>query len=177
MRYFGRRRMKRFCILLLVVLAAMSLAVSVSANSAPDSELGEVVYSPISIVLVVLVLAGSILLALGKTLASEWLVAWLFRFDQSERRMVLLTNLVSQGTMWAAMILTLLLGGVPVANFFMKYYVEWIVVLELLIYTFEFLWYRKKFFWYSGWRCLAFSIVANTASLALGFVRYWNLFH
>lgn len=166
--------MKRFCILLLVVaLAAMSLAVSVSANSPPEAELGVIVYSPISIVLV---LVGSILIALTKTLVSEWLVARLFRFNQSERRVVLLTNLVSQGTMWAAMILTLLLGGVPVANFFMKYYVGWIVVLELLIYTFEFLWYRKKFLWYSGWRCLAFSIVANTASLALGLARYWSLF-
>jgi len=169
--------MKRFCILLLVVaLAAMSLAVSVSANSPPDAELGEIVYSPISIVLVVLVLVSSILIALAKTLVSEWLVARLFRFDQSERRVVLLTNLVSQGAMWAAVILILLFGGVPVANFFMKYYVGWIVVLELLIYTFEFLWYRKKFLWYSGWRCLAFSIVANTASLALGLARYWSLF-
>lgn len=169
--------MKRFCILaLVVVFTAMSLAVSVSANSPPDAELGMTILSPVALLVVVLYLAGSILVALAKTLIPELGVAWLFRFDKDERRLVLLTNLVSQGTMWVTVILIFLLGGSPSANFARDYYLGWLIVLEGLIYTFEFLWYRKKLFYYSWMRCLAFTVVANTAPLALGLVRFWNEF-
>ena len=156
--------MKRFCILLLAVtFAVMPLAVSVSANSPPEAELGVIVLVPIIGILSIVFLLLSLAIALGATLLLEWGVAWLFRFDKEERKVVLLTNLVSQGAKWIGMSLLFQIGGAAGTGF-----IGWLILLEGLICIVEFLWYRKKFIWYSQGRCLAFSLVANIASLLLG---------
>ena len=76
---------------------------------------------------------------------------------------MLLAHLVSQGANWIGMSLLFQIGGAAGTGF-----IGWLILLEGLICIVEFLWYRKLFIWYSQGRCLAFSLVANTASLLLG---------
>lgn len=95
------------------------------------------------------------------TIFLEWEVGALFRLEKANQKLVAPVNLASQLLMRG---LFLLLYG-PI----FRYYAHATIFLEVLVYMGEFLFYRRKMREISIWRCLAFTVTANTVSLLLGF--------
>lgn len=143
--------------LLLVACLIASMVMPVYANAPPrlegeDVQLGVL---PSILLLGILVLCGIVI-----TCFCEWVVSLFFGFDRRNNRLILRTNVVSQILMWLAYILL---------NSFLKLDRIWaVVILEVLIYTGEFLFYWRKMHEVSWIKCLLYTITANTASLLLG---------
>lgn len=143
-------------ILLMSCLIA-SMVIPVYANAPPPAEGENIKLAglPTALLLGFIVLCGIVI-----TCFCEWLVSLLFRLNYRNSRLILWTNVVSQILMWLTYILLcgyLLLDRVLV-----------IVILEVLIYTGEFLIYWRKMREVSWLKCLIYTVTANTASLLLG---------
>lgn len=98
----------------------------------------------------------------------ETTISCLFRMDKDERRIVLLTNLVSQITMRIAFM-------VFYSYVFWKYAYA-VIVLELAVYVAEYLVYCRTMPQMTWKRRVAFVICANTASLLLGSIFNYAYF-
>ena len=94
------------------------------------------------------------------TCFSEWLVSLMFQLNHRNDRLIILTNVVSQILMWLAYIL--LHGYLKLDRALI------IVILEILIYSGEFLLYWRKMHEVSWLKCLLYTAAANTTSLLLG---------
>lgn len=113
------------------------------------SAFGVVVYVFMSIIGIVL------------TCLVEWLVSKLFRLSKQHRVLVLKTNMVSQVVMRLVFVLLYEI-------IFWKYR-DVVILLELVVYAGEYLWYRKHMQTVAGNKVLLYTIIANTASLILGY--------
>ena len=144
--------------LLLAACLVASMVIPVYANSPPRMEgEGATVVSGWPGIL----LFGFIVLAcIVITCFCEWLVSLLFQLNRRNSRLVIWTNVISQILMWAAYIL--LCGALKLEHIWV------VVILEVLIYTGEFLFYRKKMHEVSWLKCLFYTVTANTASLLAG---------
>lgn len=140
---------------LLAACLIASMAIPVYANSPPSAqgEGTEVTGLPAVLLLGFLVLCGIVI-----TCFCEWLVSLVFRLDRRNTRLILWTNVVSQILMWLSYFL--------LHNFLDRIWI--IVILEVLIYTGEFLFYWRKMHAVSWKKCLLYTVTANTASLLLG---------
>lgn len=143
--------------LLLAACLIASMVIPVYANAPPSAEGGSTTVTGLPAVLLLgfLVLCGIVI-----TCFCEWLVSLLFRLDHRNSRLILWTNVVSQILMWLAYIL--------LYGFFELNRIWVVVILEVLVYASEFLFYWKKMYEVSWPKCLAYTIAANTASLLLG---------
>lgn len=141
--------------LLLMSCLIASMVIPVYANAPPSAqgEGTEVTGLPAVLLLGFLVLCGIVI-----TCFCEWLVSLVFRLDRRNTRLILWTNAVSQILMWLAYFL--------LHNFLDRIWI--IVILEVLIYTGEFLFYWRKMHAVSWKKCLLYTVTANTASLLLG---------
>ena len=143
--------------LLLMACLITSIVMPVYANAPPPAEGGsaEVMGLPAFLLLGFLVLCCIVI-----TCFVEWLVSLAFCLDRRNSRLVIWTNVISQILMWAAYIL--LCGALKLEHIWV------VVILEVLIYTGEFLFYRKKMHEVSWLKCLLYTVTANTASLLVG---------
>ena len=144
--------------LLLAACLVASMVIPVYANAPPRMEgEGATVVSGWPGIL----FFGFIVLAcIVITCFCEWLVSLLFQLNRRNSRLVIWTNVISQILMWAAYIL--LCGALKLEHIWA------VVILEVLIYTGEFLFYRKKMHEVSWLKCLFYTVTANTASLLAG---------
>ena len=113
-------------------------------------------------VYLILAFSGMIL-----TCFAEWLAAIPFGLDKEYRWMIEMTNVFSQILMHA---LYLLLYGVV----FWKYK-HVVILLEVLVYAGEYLWYSRCMWDIPKKKVLAYTAVANTISLVLGMVTTYSL--
>ena len=90
----------------------------------------------------------------------ERLAAWPFGLGKAYGRTILLTNVVSQVVMRLAHIFLHIL--------LIRSYIWTVILLELPVYTCEYLFYRKRMKDISWKRVLAYTGTANTASLIIG---------
>ena len=143
--------------LLLAACLIASMVMPVYANAPPpaEGESVEVVGLPAFLMLGFLVLCGMVI-----TCFVEWLVSFVFCLHHRNNRLILWTNVVSQILMWLAYFL--------LSNLLTLDRVLTIVILEILIYAGEFLFYRKKMHKVSWIKCLIYTVAANTASLLVG---------
>lgn len=95
------------------------------------------------------------------TCVIEWAIATIFFFDSKTSRLVLPVNLVSQVVMRVGFVL---LYGLIFHKFAYA-----VIVLEILVYTGEYFWYRSAMKDISGKKVLLFTVVANTVTLILGY--------
>lgn len=101
------------------------------------------------------------------TCSLELLVAVPFGIQKHRKGMIFWTNAVSQALMY---VLYAVLYGV----IFWKYrYV--VILLEVLVYTGEYLWYSRKMHDVSRRKILLYTVTANTASLILGLFTTYSL--
>ena len=143
--------------LLLMTCLIASIVMPVYANAPPPDEGGnaEVMGLPAFLLLGFLVLCGIVI-----TCFVEWLVSLAFCLDRRNTRLVIWTNVISQILMWLAYILLF--------GFFVLEYIWFVVILEVLIYAGEFLFYWRKMHGVSWIKCLIYTVTANTASLLVG---------
>lgn len=118
-------------------------------QSSVISAIGVILYVFISIVGVII------------TCLVERLTAWPFGLGKTYGLTIILTNVVSQIIMRVLYIFVDML--------FLRNYVLAMILLELLVYTFEYLFYRKRMKDMSWKRILAYTVTANTASLIIGY--------
>ena len=143
--------------LLLAACLIASMVIPVYANAPPAAEGESAKYIGLSGILMV---AFLIFCGMAITCFCEWLVSLAFRFDHRNDRLILWTNVVSQLLMWLVYIL--------LYNFLKLDRIWIIIILEVLVYAGEFLFYWKKMHEASWLKCLIYTITANTASLVLG---------
>jgi len=114
------------------------------------------------LIYVILAFCGMLL-----TCIAELLVATPFGLTKRYKCTIILTNILSQIVMHTAY---LSLYSV----FFWKYkYV--VILLEVLVYTGEYLWYSRQMWDVSQRRVLAYTMTANTTSLVLGMFTTYSL--
>lgn len=101
---------------------------------------------------------------LALTLVVEYYASWPFGLDRKFGKLILLTNLVSQ--------LLMRLVDLLIRGFIGFDYVYMVLILEVLVYTGEFLFYRKKMLGVSWKKCLLYTFTANTLSLVLGLLMF-----
>lgn len=104
------------------------------------------------------------LLGLAQTCFLEELVAWMFGFGKSNRRVVRWTNLVSKPLMRT---LQWNVTALPMGRDNILPYVAVVICLEILAYLCEYMCYREKLNDISPKRCLLYAVCANAVS-ALG---------
>ena len=151
--------------LLLMSCLIASMVIPVYANAPPrmEGESATAMGSPSILhwdMPDVLILGFIVLACIVITCFCEWLVSLLFQLNRRNSRLVIWTNVISQILMWAAYIL--LCGILKLEHLWV------VVILEVLIYTGEFLFYRKKMHEVSWLKCLLYTVTANTASLLAG---------
>lgn len=101
---------------------------------------------------------------LALTLMVEYFASWPFKLDREFGKLILLTNLVSQ--------LLMRLVDLFIRGFIGFNYVYMVLILEVLVYAGEFLFYRKKMTGVSWKKCLLYTVTANTISLVLGLLMF-----
>ena len=147
--------MKKWCILLLFIIIINSMTVSAFANAVGSAEVnGSAGVGGWCIV---------VTSAMTVTCFSEWVVGLAFGIDYRNTPLIVVTNIISQALMWGLYYLAAVkwnLGHIAV-----------IAILEIVIYIGESLVYCKKMREVSRWKCLAYTVTANTVSLILG-VRF-----
>ena len=142
--------------LLLMACLIASIVMPVYANAPPPAEGENARLTGFG----VLLLGFIVLCCIVITCFCEWLVSLAFCLDRRNTRLVIWTNVISQILMWLAYILLL--------GFFRLEYIWFVVILEVLIYAGEFLFYWKKMHGVSWIKCLIYTVAANTASLLVG---------
>ena len=142
--------------LLLAACLIASMAIPVYANAPPSAEIGGTGNTVIAWLAFLPFLAFSMIV----TCFSEWLVSLMFQLNHRNDRLIILTNVVSQILMWLAYIL--LHGYLKLDRALI------IVILEILIYSGEFLLYWRKMHEVSWIKCLIYTVAANTTSLLVG---------
>ena len=129
------------------------------------AERDELIVDSESNLLVVIVFAVIGLLGMIWTCVIERLVALLYEGIRKYSRLIVLTNIVSQILMRLGQILLLwLLGRLGQAVSYMML----VLVLELVVYLCEYLFYRKKMPDVPRRKCLEYTVCANTASAVSG---------
>lgn len=103
---------------------------------------------------------GISIFGLLMTCLAEWLIGIVFRFNSSNRGLIVKVNVVSQ-------LLMRFMFAFLYQSVFRSYAVL-TMVLEILIYGSEFAIYRKKMADVSVRKCIAYTITANTVSLLIG---------
>ena len=137
------------------LIASMVIPVYANAPRPAPGESVEVTGLPAFLLLGFLVLCGIVI-----TCFAEWLVSLAFSLKRRISRLVLWTNAVSQILMWLGYFL---LSNLPILS-----HIWIVVILEVLIYAGEFLFYRWKMHDVGWLKCLIYTVAANTASLLLG---------
>lgn len=100
------------------------------------------------------------LVGMAFTCVLEWGAAWPFGLDKKYSKLIFLTNVVSQAVM---RLLDAVIQGLVRFD-----YIYMVLLLEILVYVGEFLFYRKKMMDVSWKRCLLYTVIANSLSLILG---------
>lgn len=103
----------------------------------------------------------------------EWLIALMFDKIKDYSRLIVLTNVVSQILMRTGQVVLLwVLGtsGIGLSYFWL------VIILEILVYLCEYLFYCRKMPDISRQRCLAYTICANTASALSGLLLLMIMF-
>lgn len=108
------------------------------------------------------------LIGLFFTCLTEWLVAVPFRLSRQRGRLIICTNIVSQFLMRS---LYVLLYGPLIRK-----YIVVTVLLEVLVYVGEGLFYCLKIKDVPLKKVIVYTVVANTASLLVGLAINWYLF-
>lgn len=106
------------------------------------------------------------LLVTGFTCFIEWLVSVPFGMNSECKKVILITNAITQFVMHLLEVAFLAVTAVPGA--FWLAFPVFIVILEILVYVTEFMVYRDKMLGFPTWQILLYTILANTASLMLG---------
>lgn len=108
-------------------------------------------------------------LGLALTCFLEELVAWAFGFGKEYRRLTRWTNLISKPVMrmmqWAV-------TALPLGYDSSLPYLVAVILVEILAYLCEYLYYRQKMETVSRTRCLLYTVSANAASVLGGMVLF-----
>jgi hypothetical protein len=107
-------------------------------------------------------------IGIAATVILEWLIVFCFP-QLLHTKVVIATNLVTQTVMRILFVL--------LYSFVWQNYILWTVLLEILVYTAEYLIYRKKMFTAPEKAILAYTITANTVTLLIGLgINYYFMF-
>ena len=154
---------RSFLAVLVALIFVFGMPLSVLANSPGpifDEETGKYItdnaFTGFGLVLYIILSVASLII----TCLAEYIVAIPFGLTGFYGKLIVGTNILTQLLLHAAN----LLGS----HFFAWDPIVFVVVLEILVYTTEFLVYRWKMNRESWKKCLAYTVTANTASLLLG---------
>ena len=127
-------------------------------------ELNTISTAPWAVLYLILSVVG-----IAATVILEWLIAFCFTRLLLHTKVVIATNLVTQTVMRILFVL--------LYSFVWQNYILWTVLLEILVYTAEYLIYRKKMFTAPEKAILAYTITANTVTLLIGLgINYYFMF-
>ena len=157
---------RRIIAVLLCLLFVVSMPLAVSANAPPSAEYDSSDLPGWVVLVVLLMILGPAMM----TVFLEWLVSVFCGLSKKYGKLIVLTNVITQGMMWYLYFACANTTATAAGRLFARNYILWITIVEAVILAGEYLVYRWKMQDVSRKKQLVYALTANAVSLCAGLI-------